>query len=539
MRGAKRWLGSECDALVFDAHDGFDPDALGAAAGTVRAAGSLLLLTPPLGEWATLADPVNDRVAVHGTTVDHSRYLARCARLLPTLPCDLRDADSDPVPEPGPKPKVPAPPSNHDNGPGRPTADQQQLIDSIIDDLSAPGACATVVQADRGRGKSAALGQLAAALAKCGRRVTVTAPRRCVCDTLFKHAAQHWPTGQKVSDLAFIAPDQAHTIENPDVLLVDEAGGLHLGLTRKLLQHWQKVVFAGTVHGYEGAGRGFRTRFETLISGLPHRTQEHTLTVPLRWPENDPLETSVNTLLMLDAECSTTGDQSKCRWLDRDALSADETPLRALYALLATAHYRTRPLDLRQLLDGPNLRIAVIEQGGQPTAAALVADEGEFTDRSLVDDIAAGKRRPRGHLLPQLLTWQYQEHAACEQRWWRVVRIAVHPDRQRNGLGSELLAWLRSEATSQSVDALCTSFGADPTVLPFWQRANFSPVYLGHVREATSGAFALAMVHPLSQRGHDLHRRVSFAFKAHRQTRVGIESWLNHYFASLDDSREN
>src|SRR5690606_39452487 len=64
-----RVVGMELDALVFDACAGFDPDLFGAASGTVRGGGLVVLCTPPLAEWA-------------GGARANQRYLARIASLL-------------------------------------------------------------------------------------------------------------------------------------------------------------------------------------------------------------------------------------------------------------------------------------------------------------------------------------------------------------------------------------------------------------------------------------------------------------------------
>jgi len=322
--------------------------------------------------------------------------------------------------------------------------------------------------------------------------VFVTAPGRRATDVLFRHAADHWPAQAEASAPVFLAPDAPQN----------------------------KGVFAGTVHGYEGAGRGVATRFRQLLESLPHHSPLFTLEQPLRWPPGDPLEAALNRLLMLDATHTARCGARTCRWLDRDQLLEHEPYLRAVYALLSEAHYRTRPLDLRHLLDGPNLRVAVIDCGGQPVAAALIADEGQFADRELVTAIADGTRRPRGHLMPQLLTWQYSLEHACTQRWWRVVRIAVDSTQRREGLGAHLLTWLQEQALVDQVDAVCTSFGADNAVLSFWEASGYQAAYLGHVREATSGAFSVAMVRSLTPRNRDLMAlaRVAFAIALHKRT---------------------
>src|SRR5512143_2762219 len=57
-------LGDEYGIAVIDAWAGFDPDQFGAASGTVRGGGVLLLLLPPLEEWACYPDPAQQRIAV-------------------------------------------------------------------------------------------------------------------------------------------------------------------------------------------------------------------------------------------------------------------------------------------------------------------------------------------------------------------------------------------------------------------------------------------------------------------------------------------
>lgn len=505
LNKSRQWLGSECDALVFDAHAGFDPNALGAAAGTVRAGGVLALLCPPLDAWAGADDPVNRRVAVHGHVLHRSRYLQRLAALLPALPCTLETAEQVIRCE-----NRDAPGANW-SLPDGPTPSQQAVLDQLGTALLCDAPVAAVLRADRGRGKSATLGWLAAHLRGAGASVAVSAPSRRAAQVLYKHAEAAWPSAWHRESLPYVAPD-AERSSDADILLVDEAASLHLGLTQRLLDSHAKIVFAGTVHGYEGAGRGFATRFKQLLGKSSHQAVSIALEQPIRWAQDDPLEHCVNALLVLDATAAAPRESTRCLWLDRDELSARETQLRGLYALLAEAHYRTRPLDLRHMLDGPNLRIAVLGAGHRPAAIALVAQEGGFTDAALVDAIVAGRRRPRGHLLPQLLAWQYTLPEMLALRCWRVVRIAVYPDLQRRGLGTHLLNWLRSEANLRGIDALGCSFGADTDTCDFWHLAGYRAAYLGHVREATSGQFAAAMVQPLSDQAIDVLRAIRTQF---------------------------
>ncbi len=54
-------LGTECDVLISNAFDGLDWDLLAASAGTVKAGGLWLLLTPPANDWAHWPNPAARR----------------------------------------------------------------------------------------------------------------------------------------------------------------------------------------------------------------------------------------------------------------------------------------------------------------------------------------------------------------------------------------------------------------------------------------------------------------------------------------------
>ena len=88
--------------------------------------------------------------------------------------------------------------------------------------------------------------------------------------------------------------------------------------------------------------------------------------------------------------------------LDPSELIKQPKRLSSLFALLVNAHYRTTPNDLRNLLDGANIALCVLEFEEQIVAAAVVAKEGNIPD-DLAEKIWQGTRRPKGHLLPQSL----------------------------------------------------------------------------------------------------------------------------------------
>lgn len=49
--------------------------------------------------------------------------------------------------------------------------------------------------------------------------------------------------------------------ENADVVAVDEAAAVPLPILYDVHKRFDRMVFATTIHGYEGAGRGFSIRF--------------------------------------------------------------------------------------------------------------------------------------------------------------------------------------------------------------------------------------------------------------------------------------
>lgn len=525
-------LGSECDLVVYDAWSGFDPDAFGAVSGTIRGGGLLLLLTPPLDAWPVFADPQKARIALYPWRPDQvgGRFLARLARVIAADPAVLRL-------EPGlPPPDLPAPgpaaaPAVRTAEPWL-TEDQRLAVAAVEHVGRGRRRRPAVLIADRGRGKSAALGIAAARLiADRPRRIVVTAPRPSAAAAVFHHAALLLPRAGQVrpglitSGAARIefAPPDALAFDPPpaDLVLVDEAAAMPAPLLERMLARYSRIAFATTVHGYEGTGRGFALRFRHTLNTRTPGWREVMLHEPVRWAPADPLERFTFRSLLLDATPAAapviaeagTGDVSVER-LDRGRLAADEERLDRLFGLLVLAHYQTRPSDLRTLLDGPGLRVWCLRYRGQVAAAALVAREGGF-DGALARAVWLGQRRPRGHLIPQSLASHAGFEAAARLHGARVLRIAVHPAAQGRGLGTRLLAALVEDAGREGMDFIGASFGASRDVVDFWQRSGLTPVRLGTRRDAASGTHSVIVLRPLSEAGSALRQAVRGRFISH------------------------
>ncbi|CAA6811789.1 MAG: Predicted P-loop ATPase fused to an acetyltransferase COG1444, partial [uncultured Thiotrichaceae bacterium] len=490
---ARSVLGREFFIVVFDAWSGLDVNALAAVSGTICAGGSLVLLTPPLTEWPQYADPDYKRFLPHPWQPDQldGYFLQRFIRLLNGYPLlDLGDV-----------PLVP------DQVVSAHTSDEQlSALQAILEAREA-----VVMMAARGRGKSAVLGMVVECLKgrKGDLKVLLTAPSRAAAETVFKHTG--FPP-------EFIAPDDLlQTLPEADVLLVDEAAMIPVPMLLTMQQHYPRCVFSTTSQGYEGSGRGFVLRFQAELDSRVPDWKSVRLNSPIRWAEGDQLEALLNDLLLLDVELVGSGgfdfsEGVSYRMISQQALPDNEVLLRQLFSLLVNAHYQTRPSDLRQMVDAPQLTIHVLEQNQQPVAVALLTGEGGL-DTELVADIHAGKRRPHGHLLAQSLTFHAGiEGAACLQGE-RVMRIAVHPELQGNGLGARLLDHVIGYARQQQADYVGVSYAMSSELLSFWQRAGFVSVRLGFRKDKASGARSLMQVCGLSKAGIALAQKAGDKFR--------------------------
>ncbi|MCL6417452.1 GNAT family N-acetyltransferase [Aestuariirhabdus sp. Z084] len=511
-------LGAECDHLVFDAHTGLHPDALGAACGAVKGGGLLLLLTPPLTQWPDFPDPDYQRLAVWPVPAAQVRgqFLRWLSQSIMRDPHLMLVEEKKPLPAVSPVERIAPSPWREDDS-GCRTDDQLQAVTMIERVALGHRHRPLVVRSDRGRGKSTALGIAAANLLCAGKQtILVCAPRRTSAQSLFIGARRHLRLEGQTGDIEwqgreirFFAPDELlHQCPSGDLLLVDEAAAIPSPLLEAMLDQYPRIVFATTIHGYEGSGRGFALRFQKVLQQRTPDWQAITLEQPIRWAAQDPVENWCFEALLLNADYelhATSRDASslKVELVSQAELIASPEMLRQLFGLLVMAHYRTSPSDLRHLLDGPNLKILLLRQGAEILGAALLALEGGF-DEPLSRDIWLGRRRPRGHLLPQSLAAHGGLLQAPLRHCARVVRIAVHPQCQGQGHGSRLLAELESHARALGCDYLGSSFGVTAQLLPFWLRAGLKPLRLGISRDASSGTYSVMVGKGLSDAGQQL-----------------------------------
>lgn len=490
----RRLLGEECDLLILDFWSRPDVNTMAAATGCLRRGGLLVMLAPLPADWSDYF------CSAAGNPEFFWQHLLRSIEETPAL-AQLSERDGM------------QPPAEYVSAPAvdvsLPTADQLQAMAKVRRVLHGHRRRPLVIRADRGRGKSALLGLCCAEFLQENQGdILLTAPRRDAVAAVYKHARTALglePDDEPqygISRLRFLAPD--HLLqEKPSarLVMVDEAAAIPPALLEQILRTYSRVVFATTVHGYEGSGRGFDIRFSAALDALTPQWQRFELQEPVRWNEGDPIEQMINRAFLLDADVAAAlplDGPGEVIALDKLTLFHDEALLREVFGLLVAAHYQTTPADLQQLLDSPASTVYTLrDRSEQLLAAALVLEEGGIGEEWL-DAVQQGERRLQGHLLPQSLVYHLSLDAALGLRCARVSRIAVHADHRRRGCGRQLLQAIERMALEEGLDYIGSSFSADCEVVPFWLEADYLPLRLGVRRDPCSGGHALLVAKPLS-----------------------------------------
>jgi tRNA(Met) cytidine acetyltransferase len=463
-------LGQAFDVVVVDGHHGLEADVLGQAHGLVFGGGALVVRLPPAG-----LDPLA-QLAVHPYTAADvaGRFEAHVERVLSqhasAIPAALGPVDRTTTG----------------------TAEQADVVARLIHAWTRTTPTRTVVVADRGRGKSSALGLALSGLGERGPgEAIVTAGSEAAVGEVLRFAG----------DAARFVPLLELLSEPPRtaVIVVDEAAQLPVPLLQRLvLAHpHAHLAFATTTHGYEGTGRGFSLRFQPWLAGEQLELQQ-----PIRWSTDDPLERAVFEALLLDAEPATLAPgldpaEATFEMLDRDALLRNLPRLRELFGLLVHAHYRTTPGDLQRLLDAPNLVIHAALLAGHVVAANVIAEEGQLP-AALIEAAQSGHTRLRAHALADVLVAHLGHAEAGTLRMRRSVRLAVHPALRRRGLATRLVEHVHGPGSDPSTDLFGTLFGATPELIELRRQLGYQLVRVSASRGARTGEPSVMMIRPVS-----------------------------------------
>ncbi|OQO00480.1 RNA cytidine acetyltransferase [Cryoendolithus antarcticus] len=402
------------------------------------------------------------------------------------------------------------------------TVDQAKALLTFVEAIAEKTLASTVtLTAARGRGKSAALGvAIAAAVAHGYSNIFITSPSPENLKTLFEFVFKGFDAlgyldhvdytiiqstnpdfnkaivrvnvhRQHRQTIQYIQPQDAYTLGQAELLVIDEAAAIPLPLVRKLMGPYL-VFMASTINGYEGTGRslslkliqqlreqsrgGSKANGEEKIADRSNGTKqpggelvarssrslrEITLSEPIRYAQGDGVEKWLNKLLCLDATMPRslvthgTPHPSQCELLqvNRDTLFSfhpvSEKFLQTMMALYVASHYKNSPNDLQLMSDAPAHQLFVLVAPIDESAGRLpeilcvlqLALEGQISRESVLNSLSRGQRAG-GDLIPWLVSQQFQDSDFAGLSGARIVRIATNPDYASMGYGSRAIELL-------------------------------------------------------------------------------------------------
>jgi len=558
---SEKYLGSTFSFLVMDLTKDLKPNDIGRLIGIVEAGGLIILLTPPWSKWDEFPTIFKRNLTIPQLPQPRHIFIKWFKYKLMTHDgIGIYDADNNVVikkfhiKERGSyeRQKIVIPEKTifprivYEHALTMDQVNVIKLMETLYEKVGKGKKRVIVVTADRGRGKSCAIGIGAVGLihelmkVKNKVRVLVTAPSpgnvqslmmlamkvldalKIEFDVVKKSGYVIEIKGNKFS-LEYWEPIHIPKLRG-DIVLVDEAAGIHVPMLHKIWMSHNRLVFSTTIHGYEGAGRGFSVRFLQRIR-MDKNTHllEYEMNEPIRYSKYDPIEEWQFKTLMLDAEPAEL-DENDLRDIENKDLvyvkydpeylfsPEGEEELRQLFGIYVLAHYRNEPDDLGMLADAPHHFIrAVKTRSGKIVCAIQLAWEGDIDDE-MINELLKGGKIP-GNIIPDRFLKHLRYVDFGKKRGWRIVRIATHPQVQGKGIGSWALSRIVEEATSQGLDWVAAGFGVNDELLKFWLKNQFIPVHISPDRNPVSGEYTLLVIRPLNEETRKYIVKANIEFK--------------------------
>jgi tRNA(Met) cytidine acetyltransferase len=424
------------------------------------------------------------------------------------------------------------------------TKEQQTAIEKVINVSQGHRNRPLVLTADRGRGKSSALAIACVQLlennnAKGNEKlsIVITAPHLRSLSIFYRQIARSFAdigvnfddvnTGKTTIEhsfgsIKFMPVDQLlHESDslNVSLLLVDEAASIPVPLLTDLTVHYSRVVFSSTVHGYEGAGRGFTLKFQQKLKLLMPQWRQFHMNEPIRWRNDDPLEEFVFDSCLLNAnlaelpplgepvEINNTQASLCFSRLSARELMSNTVLLRQVFSVLVTAHYQTSPNDIALILDNNAAHLFIAKLGDDIVGVALLLEEG-CNKAADIQAVASNQRRLKNQFIPQSLLTHCGFNESFSYQYLRILRIAIHPQYHGCGFGHRFMKFLHVFAKKQQVDFLGSSFGANAQLLKFWQNQGYQVARIGFTKDKASGEHSALVLCALSDKGQFFERKI-------------------------------
>lgn len=562
-------LGRTFDILVIDLSYDYSPNDLGRIIETVRGGGLIFVLTNPFEKWKDMWTGFHKSLVTPPYTIEDVKkrfnrrlirkftehkgiYIVNTDRMsIERKPGKYRSQATLPEREKVEIPKnIRFPRELYELCLTRGQVEVLKTLEELIEKEGM-----VVLTADRGRGKSVSIGIASVGLAVSSKkkrfRIVVTAPEPENVQSLMKFAKKSLEVlGYKtkvITDNGLIKEVYAKGIgiryypptkgyrQRAELYIVDEAAGIHVPILHRYLEK-ERVVFSSTIHGYEGAGRGFSVKFLKKAKEKREYKEVH-LSTPIRYAEGDPIEKWLFDVLLLDAEPVelTEEDYELIRKMEvyleepdlDDWFENDREDLRHFVGIYVLAHYRNRPSDVALLADAPHHEARVLRlKNGKIVTAIQIAKEGGIP-KAVIDKMAKGYKPP-GNIIPDMMVKHHYAKEFARLKGYRVVRIATHPDAMDMGLGSKALELLIKEAEEKGLDWVGSGFGASPELIRFWVRNGFAVVHLSPTRNPVSGEYTAIVIKPISEKAKEIVK------KANEEFRIRLTEWLGDTHRDLE-----
>jgi len=574
----EEYLGTTFDILIMDLTDDLKPNDLGRLIGIVRG-GGIIILNPP--EWSTwenkltlfqkeLATPQHPEEEVRNIFIrwvkrklmEHNGIfiydLVRKRTLKTSKDVKVRKKEKKEIKIPE---KTVFPRKLYELALTQDQVNVVKILEEFIERPRGERKKILVLTADRGRGKSCALGIGVAGLihelrrVKHRVRVLVTAPSLINVQSFMNLAIKSLETlGLKPRPImkrgrVLEIQGERYSIEywepvdvvnmKADIVVVDEAAGLQVPMLHRIWDRHKRILFSSTIHGYEGAGRGFSIRFlKAIKEDKRAEIIEYEMEEPIRYSEDDPIERWQFDTLLLDAEPAelTREDHEAIakgefvyvkpdleKWFSKEG----EKELKQFFGIYVLAHYRNQPDDLGMMADAPHHTIRALKlKTGKIVCSVQLAEEGPIPE-DMVDNLLLGGRIP-GNIIPDRFLKHIRIREFAKTVGWRIVRIATHPQVMSRGIGSEMLKRLIEEAKERGYDWVGAGFGVNDRLLKFWIKNGFIPIHISPDRNPVSGEYTVIVVYPLNKETEDMVKI------ANREFRIKLLNSLHDNYRDLE-----
>lgn len=569
-------LGETYTSLILDLSEGFHPNDLGIIVETIAEKGIIIAISPPVNDWSNLISRWHEELVSEPFSPEdviprfYRRFIKKTltAEGIIFFDFDKRKVikDYEFKPKITSREEIVIPEEKMIKRKLYKlcaTQDQikvLQLFESFFERQKERKA--VVITADRGRGKTAVLGIVTPFLIsrmhkilKRPVRIMVVAPSPQAVQTYFKFLLKAMVrygmvnyfvkesnglvtvVNSKFARVEYVVPRRAMLEKSyADVVIVDEAASIDVPVLWKITEGVRYAIFSSTIHGYEGAGRGFSIRFlKRLESDESVEIQKIHMEEPIRYGKGDPIEKWLYDVLLLDAQPVELDEKDieairagklEFEQIDKDELMSDDRLLREFFGIYVLAHYRNRPSDLVILSDMPNHLPFRVKVNGKTVCSLHIAVEGGMDDE-VIEKIKEGYK-PKGQIIPDLVLKHYWNLVFPRMLGVRIVRIATHPSVMDMGIGSFALQKIVEWSEANNLDWAGSGFGVSPELLRFWTRNGFIPIHITPQRNEVSGEHTLIVIKALKSHVQEIIENLNVDF-----TRRLIE-YLNDELRDLE-----